>query len=72
MILDKRNVNGKAEGKPQDWLDKRIVSHSNENRLDHSIVHGNEARREFATGLFNAMHELFWLLRVDMPLRGDT
>lgn len=49
---------GEAEGKSQDWLDKRIVPHDNENRLDHSIVHGNETRREFAARLFDAMHEL--------------
>lgn len=48
---------GEAEGKPQDWLDKRIVPHDNENRLDHSIICGNETRREFATRLFNAMNE---------------
>lgn len=49
---------GEAEGKPQDWLDKRIVPHDNENSLDHSIVHGNETKREFATRLFDAMQEL--------------
>ena len=47
-----------VEGKPKDWLDKRIVPHDNENRLDYSIVHGNETRREFAARLFDAMHEL--------------
>ena len=48
---------GEAEGKPQGWLDKRIVPHDNENRLDHSIIDGNETRRELATRLFSAMHE---------------
>ncbi len=49
---------GEAEGKPQDWLDSRIIPHDNENRLDHSIVIGSETRREFAARLFNVMHEL--------------
>lgn len=48
---------GEDEGKSQDWLDKRIVPYNNENRLDHSIVHGNETGREFAVRLFDAMQE---------------
>lgn len=48
---------GEAEGQPQEWLDKRIVPHDNENRLDHSIICGNETRRVFATRLFDAMNE---------------
>jgi probable phosphoglycerate mutase len=50
---------GAAGGKPQRWLDERIVLPSRVGpRLDHVICEGAETRRRFATRIYDAMRDL--------------
>lgn len=50
---------GKAEGKPQRWLDERLTPAPDNNRLDHRYgVDGAETRREFATRIYRAMDHI--------------
>jgi probable phosphoglycerate mutase len=46
---------GVAEGKPQEWLDQRIVPAPDNNRLDHLSIEGGETKREFITRLYRAV-----------------
>ncbi|MCR9271099.1 MAG: histidine phosphatase family protein [Hyphomonadaceae bacterium] len=49
---------GEAEGKPQEWLDERIVPAPASNRLDHRIVAGAESKREFMGRIYASMSKL--------------
>lgn len=50
---------GEAEGKPQDWLDDRIVPRPTDgNRLDHRVCDGAESRREFASRIQRSLAEI--------------
>lgn len=53
---------GKAEGKPQSWLDERFVfppAERNESRLDHDYgIPGAETRREAAERIYRAMDHI--------------
>lgn len=49
---------GIAEGKPQAWLDSRIIPAPDENRMDHICIEGAETRRQFATRLFGALEDI--------------
>jgi len=49
---------GVAEGKPQAWLDERLVPAPDHDRLDHRGIEGGETKREFATRIYRAMDTL--------------
>ncbi|WP_062269174.1 histidine phosphatase family protein [Endozoicomonas arenosclerae] len=49
---------GVAEGKPQAWLDERIVPEDGLNRLDHRIIEGSETTREFASRIYGYMDSI--------------
>ncbi len=48
---------GQAEGKPQEWLDQRIVPAPDDNRLDHLSIEGGESKRDFITRIYRAVDE---------------
>ncbi|NKC01169.1 MAG: histidine phosphatase family protein [Pseudomonadales bacterium] len=49
---------GIAEGKPDAWLQERLVPAPDDNRLDHRIVEGAETRRECLTRIYRRVDEL--------------
>lgn len=49
---------GIAEGRPQAWLDQRIMPEDGMNRLDHRIIDGAETKREFAGRIFSFLDRL--------------
>ena len=46
---------GVAEGKPQQWLDERLIGAPEDDRLDHRSIEGGETKREFVTRIYRAM-----------------
>jgi len=47
---------GEAEGKPQEWLDERLIPQPTDgNRLDHRMCEGSETRREIASRIREAL-----------------
>lgn len=54
----RENSYGIADGKPQNWLDKRIVVAPQENRLDHRVIEGAESKREFVARIYASMSKL--------------
>lgn len=59
-LPDLREISyGEAEGKPQRWLDERLIPAPDDNRLDHHYgVAGAETRRQFATRIYRAMDDI--------------
>ncbi|WP_041599557.1 histidine phosphatase family protein [Hahella chejuensis] len=49
---------GVAEGRPQQWLDERIVPVAENNRLDHAVIEGGETKRAFVSRIFNFLDNL--------------
>ena len=50
---------GVAEGRPQAWLDERLVPAPDDDRLDHDGgIEGAETKRQFATRITAAMDEI--------------
>lgn len=49
---------GIAEGKPEEWLDERIVPAPDDNRLDHLSFDGGESKRDFLTRVYRAVDEV--------------
>lgn len=49
---------GAAEGKPQAWLDERIVPAPEDNRLDHIMIEGAESKRAFIARVYAATARL--------------
>ncbi|MEQ3747731.1 MAG: histidine phosphatase family protein [Henriciella sp.] len=54
----RENSYGEAEGRPQTWLDQRIVAAPYHNRLDHIVVKGAESKRTFVDRIYNSMANL--------------
>lgn len=54
----RENSYGIAEGKPQHWLNERIVAAPIDNRLDHKVIEGAESKREFVTRIYASMSNL--------------
>ena len=54
----RENSYGVADGKPQSWLDKRIVVAPEHNRLDHVVVTGAESKRAFAERVYDCISGL--------------
>jgi probable phosphoglycerate mutase len=46
---------GVAEGKPQEWLDERIVPAPDDDRLDHLSIEGGESKRDFIARIYRAV-----------------
>ena len=55
---------GKAEGRPQKWLDERIVSAPDDSRLDHLSVEQSESKRDFVSRIYRALDAI---VRADVP-----
>jgi probable phosphoglycerate mutase len=55
---------GKAEGRPQKWLDERIVPAADDNRLDHLNIEQGETKRDFITRIYSALDHI---VRGDIP-----
>lgn len=49
---------GIAEGKPQAWLEQRMVRAPDNNRLDHRIISGGETTAEFINRIYRAVEPL--------------
>ncbi|MBU6953345.1 histidine phosphatase family protein [Hahella sp. HN01] len=49
---------GVAEGRPQQWLDERIVPVAGDNRLDHTVIDGGETKREFVSRIYDFLDGL--------------
>ncbi|WP_431685572.1 histidine phosphatase family protein [Hahella sp. NBU794] len=49
---------GVAEGRPQQWLDERIVPLARDNRLDHAVIDGGETKREFVSRIYDFLDGL--------------
>lgn len=49
---------GIAEGKPQYFLNERIITAPGHNRLDHQIIEGAETKRIFAERIYKSMSKL--------------
>ena len=67
VSLDKglrENSYGEADGKPQSWLDERIVVAPEDDRLDHIVVAGAESKRTFIERIYGSMSQL--------PLSSDV
>lgn len=61
MRLDpgfRENSYGCAEGRPQEWLNKRILTAPDHDRLDHLVIEGAESKRTFVDRIYNSMKEL--------------
>ncbi|QDU34131.1 Putative phosphoserine phosphatase 2 [Poriferisphaera corsica] len=50
---------GKAEGKPQAWLDAHWLPRPNDNRLDHRPIENAETTRELAQRIYECTTQLF-------------
>ena len=56
----RENSYGRAEGKPQRWLDDRFKFPPKEgNRLDHVVCEGAETRRKFAERVYASMEKVY-------------
>ena len=55
---------GIAEGRPQLWLDERILPAPDDNRLDHLSIEGGETKRDFILRIYRALDEI---VRGDVP-----
>jgi probable phosphoglycerate mutase len=50
---------GKAEGRPQAWLDERYIPAPDHNRMDHQVgIEGAETRREAAERIYRIVDEI--------------
>ncbi|WLQ16474.1 histidine phosphatase family protein [Hahella aquimaris] len=49
---------GVAEGRPQQWLDERIVPVAGDNRLDHAVIEGGETKRDFVSRIYDFLDGL--------------
>lgn len=61
VSLDKglrENSYGDADGKPQSWLEERIVVAPEHDRLDHIVVGGAESKRTFIERIYGSMSKL--------------
>lgn len=54
----RENSYGEADGKPQSWLDERIMVAPEHDRLDHIVVSGAESKRTFIQRIYNSMSQL--------------
>jgi len=54
----RENSYGRADGKKQHWLDERIVTAPDHDRLDHVVVEGAESKRIFAERIYASMETL--------------
>ncbi|MCF6292366.1 MAG: phosphoglycerate mutase family protein [Robiginitomaculum sp.] len=54
----RENSYGRADGRKQNWLDKRIIVAPDDDRLDHLVVEGAESKRTFAKRIYASMAAL--------------
>jgi len=54
----RENSYGRADGKEQNWLDARMTTAPDHNRLDHVVVEGAESKRTFVERIYTSMEAL--------------
>ncbi len=54
----RENSYGRADGKKQNWLNERIVTAPDHDRLDHVVVEGAESKRTFIERIYASMGAL--------------